>query len=467
MGAVEEFDLIVIGSGPAGEKGAAQAAYFGKRVALVEGERSLGGAAANTGTLPSKTLRETALYLSGFRQRDLYGVDVVVRRAATVQEFLHRERVVRAGEQTRVARNLEQHAVSLYRGQASFVGVHDILVRGRAGDDAQLRAPFILVATGSSALRPPSLALDDPGVYDSDSILELTGIPETLIVVGAGVIGCEYACTFAALGVQVTLIDPRVQLLPFLDGELSRLLQQAMGRLGITLLLGDSVLAVTRSAGELSLGLRENGTVTTETVLVASGRTGNTAGLGLDVVGIEVTDRGHIRVNEHYQTSVPHIYAAGDVVGFPALASTSMEQGRIAVVHAFDLRYKTSLPTVLPYGIYTIPEVSMAGETEESLREGGIPYVVGRARYSENARGNIVGDELGLLKLLFRRGDMRLLGVHTLGEAASETVHVGVTALLMEATADFFIQTCFNYPTLSEAYKYATYDAMGRHRGDG
>lgn len=457
-----DYDLVVIGSGPAGEKGAAQAAYFGRRVALVEKQPLLGGAAANTGTLPSKTLRETALYLSGFRQRGLYGVEFALKREATVRDFLHREKLVTARERDRVAENLRRHEVTVVHGEASFVDQHTIVVRGDEGQEQRLTASVFLVATGSSPYHPPELPFEDPRVYDSDTILELTEIPPSLAVVGGGVIGCEYACLFAALGVKVTLVDGKETLLPFLDGEVSSALRTSMQGLGITLAMPDGVDSVKAGDADLAVSLRSGKVLDVHTLLAASGRTGNSAGLDLESLGVDVGRRGVVEVNDHYQTAVPYIYAAGDLIGFPALASTSMEQARLAMVHAFDLHYKTSLAPVLPYGIYTIPEVSMAGATEESLAADGVDYVAGRATYAGNARGQIIGEGAGLLKLLFARGDMRLLGVHVIGEQASELVHIGLTGLLTAATADLFIQTCFNYPSLSEAYKYATYDALGR-----
>ena len=457
-----DYDLVVIGSGPAGEKGAAQAAYFGRRVALIERQPLLGGAAANTGTLPSKTLRETALYLSGFRQRGLYGVEFALKRKATVRDFLHREKLVTAKERERVADNLRTHGVTVMHGDASFVDTHSVTVRNDGGGEERVTASVFLVATGSSPYRPPELPFDDARVYDSDTVLDLSEIPPSLVVIGGGVIGCEYACLFAALGVKVTLVEGKETLLPFLDHELSTALRASMQGLGISFAMPDGLESLKTGEPELTVTLRSGKVLNVHTLLVASGRTGNTAGLDLEPLGIEVGRRGVVEVNERYQTAVPHIYAAGDVIGFPALASTSMEQARLAMVHAFDLRYKTSLAPVLPYGIYTIPEVSMAGATEESLTAEDVDYVAGRATYAANARGQIIGEGSGLLKLLFAREDMRLLGVHVIGEQASELVHIGLTALLTEATADLFIQTCFNYPSLSDAYKYATYDALGR-----
>ena len=465
MGESSRYDLIVIGSGPAGEKGAAQTAYFGKRVALIEKEPILGGAAANTGTLPSKTLRETSLYLSGYRQRGLFGVDFVLKREATVRDLLYRERLVAETERQRVRRNLQRHNVVLFQGHASLLDPHTVAVRRGNGAGETLTGDVILVATGSHPNRPRDLQLSHPLVHDSDTILTLEEIPRSLAVVGGGVIGCEYACVFAALGIEVTLIEGREVLLSFLDGEISAILRQRMEALGVRMRVPDAVQTLDARADEVVLTLASGEAITARAVLVAAGRNGNTHGLGLEAVGVKLGPRGHIEVNAQYRTAVSHIYAAGDVIGFPALASTSMEQARIAMVHAFDLKYKKGLAPILPFAIYTIPEISMAGETEESLQKQGIEYVAGRAYYAANSRGQIIGDGGGLLKLLFSRDDLRLLGVHLVGEQASELVHIGLTALLLEATADLFIQTCYNYPTLSETYKYATYDAMGRRGG--
>ena len=458
--ATKRYDLIVIGSGPAGEKGAAQAAYFGKKVALIEKELALGGAAANTGTLPSKTLRESALYLSGFRQRGLFGINFGLKDEVTARDFLYRERLVVQSEHQRIADNLKRHKVDLYRGFASFVDPHTVAVAPRHSAPMQLRADTILIATGSYPHHPANFPFHDARVYDSDTILNINDMPKTMLVAGGGVIGCEYACMFAALGIKVTLVEGRDRLLAFMDSEIADTLAASMRKMGIDLCLADAIERV-EAGDNIAVSLKSGRTVTVDTLLAATGRTGATDDMALDTVGIKLGSRGLIEVNDRYQTSLPHIYAVGDVIGFPALASTSMEQARIAMVHAFDLHYKTTLAHILPYGIYTIPECSMAGETEESLQKKGVPYVAGRARYAANARGQIIGDEDGFLKLLFHADDMKLLGVHVIGEQAAEIVHVGLTALIMAAGADLFIHTCFNYPTLTEVYKYATYDAMG------
>ena len=456
-----EYDLVVIGSGPAGEKGAAQAAYFGKSVALIEREPVVGGASTNTGTLPSKTLRETALVLSGFRNRELSGVNVSLKKAVTIRDFMIHEQHVTADERVRVLGNLARHKVDLLYGSASFVAPDTIAVSRFDGQTTQVCGKVILIAVGSSPHRPSNFPFDDPRVHDSDTILSLHTMPSSLLVVGGGVIGCEYACMFAMLGVDVTVVEQRDRLIDSLDAELSASLQEQMHAIGVVCHLLNAVDSV--EAGEtLTARLKSGDVLKPDAILVSSGRGGNTKGLGLEPFGIAVDARGRVKVDEHYRTSLPHVYAAGDVIGAPALASTAMEQARVAMVHAFDLKYKSDLASVLPFGIYTIPECSMAGETEESLKAKGVPYVVGKACYSANARGHIIGDSKGFLKLIFRLDDMKLLGVHMIGEQATELIHVGLTALLLDQGADLFINTCYNYPTLSDLYKYATYDALGK-----
>jgi NAD(P) transhydrogenase len=457
------YDLVVIGSGPAGEKGAAQAAYFGKKVALIEKEPVLGGAAANTGTLPSKTLRETALFLSGFRHRELEGLDFRgLKKQVTIRDFMARERLIVERERNRIQHNLDRHNVTLYRGTASFVDGHTLSVQPKDGPAYEVRGEIILIATGSHPYRPPKFSFIDSHIRDSDTILSLHEIPSTMLVVGGGVIGCEYACMFAEIGIQVTLVEKRHRLLEGLDREIVDALQKRMESIGVHVVLCDDVAEVGLGSTPIQVRLVSGAVLAVDKILVSSGRSGNTEALALERAGITTDARGRIPVNEHYQTCVPTIYAAGDVIGNPALASTSMDQARVAMVHAFDLKYRKGLGLLLPYGIYTIPECSMAGDTEEALQEKKIPYVVGRASYVNNARGQIIGDKAGFLKLIFGLEDMKLLGVHVLGEQATELVHVGLTALLLGVGAELFITTCYNYPTLSELYKYATYDALGQ-----
>jgi NAD(P) transhydrogenase len=332
---------------------------------------------------------------------------------------------------------------------------------------AQRCAPFeikgdvSLIATGSYPYRPANFPFHDSRVYDSDTIINLHEMPATMLVVGGGVVGCEYACMFAALGIQVTLIEKKERLISALDHEIADSLRKQMEDRGVKVLLNDSVRSV-EPGDLLEVQLESDASLKVETILVSAGRCGNVESLGLEKLGIATAQRGQIKVNKHYQTSAPHIYAAGDVIGNPSLASTSMEQARLAMVHAFDLKYREQLAPTLPFGIYTIPECSMVGETEQSLSEKKTPYLVGKAQYTQNARGQIIGDEEGFLKLLFHADTMKLLGVHMIGELATEVIHVGLTALLTNATADLFVQTCYNYPTLTEMYKYAAYDALGR-----
>ncbi len=459
-GMKDSYDLIVIGAGPAGEKGAAQAAYFGKSVALVEMAEVPGGAGVNSGTLPSKTLRETALHLTGFRHRGLYGVDMRLRREVEARDFLHRAPRVARAEHRRIADNLARHGIDTVRGRARFVEPHVIEVSRDAEPGLRLGGEVFLIATGSSPRRPTDLPFEDSRIYDSDTILDIDKLPERLLVVGGGVVGAEYACMFAALDIQVHLVDGRDRLLGFMDDEISAVLAREMIGMGVELLLKQKVEAV-ETGDVLTVRLASGRRFEVDALLAATGRLGNSADMGLEDVGIDVGPRGHIEVDDCFRTSLSHVHAVGDVIGFPALASTSMEQARVAMVHAFDLGYKTALAAILPFGIYTIPECSMAGATEESLIEANVDYVAGRARFADNARGRIVGDDSGFLKLLFETDSMRLLGVHVIGEQASELVHIGLTALLCEAKAELFIQTCYNHPTLSEVYKYAAYDAIG------
>jgi NAD(P) transhydrogenase len=456
---VERYDLVVLGAGPAGEKGAAQAAYFGKRVAVVERHAYVGGAGINTGTIPSKTLRETALYFSGLGTRGLYGIDYTVKRDLTVRDFMHREREVVTALRTKVAENLVRHSVTLVHGAGSFDDPHTVRVRAEGAADRLLRGRFVLIATGSRPFRAPEIPFDDRLILDSDTILHMDRLPRRLAVVGAGVIGCEYASMFAALGIELTLFA-RDKILPFLDDEIGDRLRQQMERIGVRARLGVTVEGYEPAADSVRLRISGGEAVEVDKVLVAAGRSSNTDGLELARAGITPGARGILKVNEHYQTEVGHVYAAGDVIGFPALAAVSMEQARVAMCHAFDLKYKTRVSAVLPLAVYTIPEVAMAGETEESCRKKGLAYCVGRAFYADNARGQIIGDLGGEVKLLFSPSDQRLLGVHVIGENASELVHVGQCCLQLGGTLDFFIQAVFNYPTLGEAYKYAAYNGL-------
>jgi NAD(P) transhydrogenase len=456
-----DFDVIVIGGGPAGIAGATTAGILGKRVALVEKLAAVGGAGINTGTIPSKTLRETALALSGMRSRKLFGVDLSLRREATVADFMRHERNVAAHERRRREEQMRRFNVETFHGAASFVDPHTV----RVAPDTLLRGERILLATGSSPLRPPEFPFEHPRVHDSDEILEIGVLPKKLAVVGAGVIGAEYAGTFNALGVEVHLIDGRDSLLGFLDREISENIQRGMTAAGVHFIWKEKVTRCEAPAsGDITLTLSSGATLAVSDVLVAAGRQSNTADLNLPAAGLTPGKRGLVPVDAHCRSEVSHIFAAGDVIGPPALAATGMEQARLAMCVAFGFDYKDVVAPILPTGIYTIPEASMAGETEESLKAKGIACVVGRARYADNPRGQIIGDETGLLKLIFARDDMRLLGVHVVGEQATELVHIGLMAMMSNAGAELLNRTCFNYPTLGDLYKYATYEAMLKHR---
>ena len=462
---MQNYDLLVIGTGPAGEKAAAQAAYFGKRVAIVEASLDFGGACVNTGTIPSKILRESALYFSGIKQRGLYGVDYSLREGLTIESFMHRKDILVAQERRKVRDNLAAHHVDVIHGVASFKDPHSLAVTTRHEEIVGLRADFILISTGSRPHRPPEIPFDDQVTFDSDSILKMGRIPTSLAVIGGGVIGCEYASIFTALGVQVALVDGRDRVLPFLDAEISEKLRERLSTLGVNFLLEERMARIARTGQGVHIELQSGKTLDTDAALFAAGRRGATDELHLENAGLALNKRGYIEVNESYRTSVPSIYAAGDVIGFPALASTSMEQGRVAVCHAFAFQYKNRVASMLPMGVYTIPEISAAGESEESCKEKGIEYEVGRASYANNARGLIVGDSSGLLKLIFRRSNRQLLGVQIIGESATELIHLGVMVLEAGGNLDMFIDFVFNFPTLSEMYKYAAYDGLGNLAG--
>jgi NAD(P) transhydrogenase len=466
MTEADRFDLIVIGGGAAGEKGAARAAYFGKRVAVVERREEPGGATVHTGTLPSKTLREAALFLSGYRQRDLYGVSVEIDRLLEVAKLIERKDAVRELETGRVLANLARHKVELVHGSARLVDATTVEVTGIDGERRRLTAEVLLIATGSSPFRPSGIDFDDPDVHDSDSILEIDRLPASLAVLGGGVIGCEYASMFAVLGTDVHLVERREPPLDFLDAEIVERMVGGMRNLGVTFHLGERADAVARRGGQLESTLPSGDTIRTEKVLVTAGRIGNTSDLGSGELGIDADDRGRILVDRAFRTSVPNVFAAGDVIGAPALASTSMEQARVAVSHAFGFDHDRYDSTMLPYGVYTIPEVSSVGLSERDARARGIDAIAGRALFRDNARGAIIGDRDGMTKLVFDRASRRLIGCQCVGEHACELVHVGHAVMQLAGTIETFIDTVFNYPSLTETYKYAAYDALDRFDED-
>ena len=461
---MQHFDVIVIGSGPGGERAAATTAFLGKQVAVIEKGAVLGGASTNTGTIPSKTLRETALALSGLRARHLYGVDLSLRRAATIADFMHHEEQVKQSEQARVAGNLSTRGTTLFHGSASFVDPHTMRVVAADQPETLISGDFVVIATGSSPFHPPEFPFEHDLVHDSDEILTLKCLPKSLGIVGAGVIGSEYACTFAALGVEVHILDGRNELLPFLDKECSAALEAAMAQMGISFHWNERVEAcMADDSAKVRLRCASGKELSLEGILVAAGRTSNTQDLNLPAAGISPGARGLLSVDGCFRTAVPHIFAVGDVIGFPALAATSAEQGRAAAFHACGQPAFAAAAQVLPTGIYTIPEVSMVGETEDALRAKGVEYFVGRAFARDNARGKISGDTDGFLKLIFRRGDMKLIGAHTLGENACETIHIALIVMVAGQGAQLLFETCFNYPTLGDLYKTATLDAMANN----
>ncbi len=460
---VQQFDVVVIGAGPAGCAAANTAALLGKKVVVVEKNPAVGGAAINTGTIPSKTLRETALAFSGLKARALYGVDLSLRREANVDDFLRHERQVRMVEAAQSRKLLDQFGVAVIQGTGGFADPHTVKVVHPAppGGCTLLRGEKIIVAIGSAPSRPALFPFSHNRVHDSDELLFITAMPRSLAVIGAGVIGSEYACMFATLGTRVHLIDGRDALLPFLDPDLSKTLAAAMVRQGVVFHWKENVTKCSApKVGEIELTLSSGEELTVDHLLVCAGRTSPTADLNAAAAGIGLSSRGLIPVDENYRTAVPHIYAVGDVIGFPALASTSYEQGRVAASHSCDSQFQKKLAPTLPTGIFTIPEVSTVGLTEPQVKEKGIDYVVGRGDYMHNPRGQIIGDKTGFLKLIFKRDDMKLLGVHVIGEQATELVHIGLMALTIGGTADLFLGICFNYPTLGDLYKLATTDAL-------
>lgn len=483
-----DYDVIVIGSGPAGHRAAIQAAKLGKRVAIVERRNVVGGVCINTGTIPSKTLREAALRLSGFRDRGLYGSSYSAKQKITMQDLLFRVDHVIENELDVARHQLLRNGVDVITAQASFVDPHRLrVIMDRAAQE--LTAGFIVLAVGTTPASQPGIPYDGQHVFTSDDLLKLDVLPKTLAVVGAGVIGLEYACIFAALGVRVTVLDKYTTLLPFVDREIMDALIYHLRDNRATLFLGEEVTRVEccvpdpagspTTSGVGSSGATANDVthmesnthvrvwlasgkqVVTEKVLYSVGRMGAVDGLDLEAAGLQADARGRLAVNEHYQTTVAHIYAVGDLIGFPSLASTSMEQGRLASCHAFNVPAH-SMPELFPYGIYTVPGISMVGSTEEQLTKRGVPYEVGRAHYREIARGQILGDSTGLLKLLFHRETRALLGVHIIGAEAAELVHIGQAVLGLGGKIDYFVDTVFNYPTLAECYKTAAFDGLNR-----
>lgn len=467
MPSENSYDLIVIGTGPAGEKAACKAAYFGKKVAIIEKEKCYGGAGINTGTIPSKTLKESALYYSGKYDTGMYGQDRVLDGKTTIQNFLYRKNLVIETLEKAVLVNFKLHGVDLFNGTASFEDANTIIISGDDGEK-RITGDYILIATGSYPFQPPDIPFDGIIVHDSDSILDIMRIPDSLCIVGAGVIGCEYATIFSAMGAKVYLINSGDKILPFLDDEIAQTLLTFMQEEGIEVVLNasiDEMIVPENIENDIHILLQDGMEFDVDMFLFAAGRSGNTKLLNCDKVNVELGKREAIVVNDKYQTSRENIYAVGDVIGFPALASTSMDQGRVAVSNMFDIHDLDALPKVFPYGIYTIPEVSMVGITEEEAKDSGMDYLTGRAHHENIPRGRIMGVQTGMLKIIVSKDDMVIRGVHIMGRLASEMIHYGLAIVQSEKTVNEVIATVFNYPTLHDLYKYACYDAMGNLSG--
>ena len=454
------YDLAVIGSGPAGQKGAIAAANLGKRVALIDRDDMIGGVSVHSGTIPSKTIREAILYLTGFRQRAFYGAGETLRANISIAELAHRVNAVVERETTVVQEQLRRSGIAILHGAARFLDPHHLEIQSGARRQV-ITAEHVLIACGTRPARDPKIPIDGKRVLLADQLVDLEKIPHDAIVVGAGVIGLEYASMFAALGVAVTIVEPRPAILDFVDDEIVASLRDHMQRQGTTFRLGEKVTRVGVDEGRRVRANLESGeSLTAEVLLHTVGRQSNADTLHLQAAGLAADARGRIPVTENYQTAVPHIYAAGDVIGFPALAATSMEQGRLASYHMFGRTWERR--QLLPYGIYTVPEIAMIGRTERQLVSAAVPYVAGIARYADLARGQIAGDRSGLLKLLFHPESLEVLGVHVIGDNAAEIVHIGQSVIALGGTVEYFRDTVFNYPTYAEAYKVAAQDGLSR-----
>ncbi len=467
---MRHFDCVVIGSGPAGQRAAIQAAKLGRRVCVIEKGIHVGGAAINTGTIPSKALREAVLHLTGSSKKGLFGENSRVKRQITIDDLIYVSQRVIHHEIELVREYFDRNDIELINGTAEFEGPNMITVT-RDRESERLTADKFFIAIGTRPAKPKTIPFDDKSIFCSDGLLKIGTLPKSLIVVGGGVIGTEYACMMAALGVKVTLVEARNEVLGFLDREIAEALMYQMRRSGITLRLGEKVARIEKLEPNgggfnepLVQAVLESGkTLKASTLLFSVGRQGMTGLLKVDKAGIIADDRERLKVNENYQTNVDHIYAIGDVIGFPALASTAMEQGRLAACHAYG-QPTSSVPELFPLGIYAIPEVSMVGKTEAQLTEAGIPYEAGIAEYRELARGQLLGDEDGILKLLIHQETHAILGVHAIGSGATELIHIGQMVMAFNGTVDFFINNVFNYPTLAEAYKVAALNGLNKLR---
>ncbi|MEV6112813.1 Si-specific NAD(P)(+) transhydrogenase [Streptomyces sp. NPDC052109] len=458
-----DFDMLVIGSGPGGQKAAIAAAKLGRRVAVVDRPDMLGGVSLHTGTIPSKTLREAVLYLTGLTQRDLYGQSYRLKDEITVADLTARTQHVVGREVDVVRSQLARNHVTVYSGTARFADPHTVALSELSGRERRLSAGHIVIATGTRPARPDTVEFDGRTIMDSDNVLSLERVPRSMVIVGAGVIGMEYASMFAALGSKVTVVERRPGMLDLCDVEIVESLKYHLRDLAVTFRFGETVAAVERHPRGTLTVLESGKKIPADTVMYSAGRQGLTDELDLGRAGLAADARGRIKVDENYRTEVPHIYAVGDVIGFPALAATSMEQGRAAAYHACG-EPVGRMHQLQPIGIYTIPEISFVGRTEDQLTEDRVPFEVGVARYRELARGQIIGDSHGMLKLLVSSRDRTLLGVHCFGSGATELIHIGQSVMGCGGTVDYLVNAVFNYPTLAESYKVAALDATNRLR---
>lgn len=464
---MKKYDLIVLGSGPAGEKAAVKAAYFKKSVAIIEKEYRYGGAGVHTGTLPSKTLKESALYFSGKYDKGLFGVERELKSKANIKDFMYRKDFIIDSLNSEVKNNIAIHKVDIYHGDGSFEDDHTVKITSQEGEEF-IYGDHIIIATGSYPFQPPNIPFDNKRVHDSDTILNLNEFPASICVVGAGVIGCEYATIFATMGAKVYLVNNNDRILGFLDKEMSIELVEQMKRDGIEILFNtsfESMEVPNEDDNPIVIKLKTGEVLEVDMFLYAAGRSAATKTLQCEKAGVKLGKREVVEVDKDYRSSVPHIFAVGDVIGFPALASTSMDQGRIAVSHMFHLDDLKEIVPIFPYGIYTIPEVSMVGLSEEQAAEQGIDYVTGKARYRDMPRGKIMGIQDGFLKLVFRRDDLLILGVHIIGPIASEIIHYGMMLVHNNTKIPQILSAVFNYPTLHDLYKYACYDGLGNRSG--
>jgi NAD(P) transhydrogenase len=463
MQEIHHFDIVVIGSGPAGEKAALQASKLKKQVALIEKSTHLGGASLHTGTIPSKSLRETVMHLALLRQQT-HGIDIKFKENLTTRELMYRKEIVIQDQENSLRRNLEKNQITVIEGIPRFQSATILeITPADSSEKYEITADYTIIATGSSPRRPKWAPFDNECVFDSDSILDIKHLPKKVTIIGAGVIGCEYASIFSKIGIRVNLIARDRNILPFVDRQIAENLMYQMRNERITLRLGENVEGIEKiNTDEIHVKLESQKVLPCSTVLVAAGRFANSGGLNLDKVGVELGKNGLIKTNENYQTDQPNIYAVGDVIGFPGLASTSMSQARIAVLHAFGKLEFEKMPKNLPLGIWTIPAVSMVGKTEEELTDECTPYEIGIAHFKEISRAHIMGEEEGILKLLFEPETLKILGIHIIGPHASELIHLGHSVMFFEGTIQYFMNTVFNSPTLDEAYRIAAFNGMNR-----